>query len=175
MPLEGIVTLSTPGGNSQVGRFTLPKEFDSKTLSANWVEAGPKVEAAREIQPILGTTKGAVGWEVWRFPEGHKQKGKPHKVNDGKHEYVLMCRKKTISENVNGIYGNVSKRFLMRAQTGDVLGDGGQVTDPGLLNHQRMQRAGYKDFGDDYEMNVPQNHETTAPQVAAEPDATGES
>jgi hypothetical protein len=105
----------------------------------------------------------------------HKNAEKPHKVNDGKHEYILMCRKRTITDNVNGIYGNVSKRFLIRAQQGDVLGDAGQISDPGLLNHKRMSQSGYKDFGDDYEMNVPQNHETTAPQIAAEPDATGSS
>lgn len=172
--LEGIVTLEVPGGHQSHGRFTPPDEFDRKRYSGEFVETGPEIEKRKGVQPIVGTNKGARGWEVWVYPKGAKNAGKPHRVHDGKKEYTLMFRKKTISENVNAIYGNVSKRHLIRAQGGDVLGNV-PIGDKGILAHEKLSASGYKDFGDEYQMNVPENKETTAPQVEAEPDATGSS
>lgn len=171
--LEGIVTLSAPVGGG-AGHFTLPSEFNQQLFAAHWALVGPAVESAKQLQPILGTNKAAQGWEVWKFPKGSKNAEKPHKVSVKNGEYVLMFRKKSIQNNVNAIYGNVSKRHLIREQRGESIG-GAVIRDPGVLNNERIAKQyNIRDFGDEYEMNVPENPETSAPQVVAEPDATGQ-
>lgn len=170
--LEGIVTFDAPSGGN-AGHFNLPGDFDPKLHAANWVQVGPNVDKAKGVQPILGTNFGAVGWEVWKYPKGHKEAGKPHKVTLSKGEYMLMFRPKSVQENVNAIYGNVSKRHLVRTQTEAIPTAPGATGDEGVLSPARLEAAGVRDFGNDYEMNIPQNPVKTSPQVDGEPDSTG--
>lgn len=169
--MEGIIEMSSPG-QLNPGIFRLPAQFDTKLFAASWVKKGPEVEAARGVQPILGTSKGATGWEIWRYPAKHPQAGKPCTVTSKAGEFILMFRKRNIQDNVNAIYGNVSKRHLMKEQTGEVL-DSKPVGDRGVLTHSRLQKMGMQDFGDDYQVNLPENPESSAPLVSPEPDAVG--
>lgn len=164
---EGIITLTGPLAG-QEGYFSLPVEFDRKLHVANWVKVGPSVQQAQQIQPIIGTRQAAVGWATWKFPKGHKDAGKPHKVTVKAGEYILMFRPRKVQENVNAIYGNVSKRHLLREQRGETIG-GAPVRDPGVLHHERITKNGIRDFGDDYEMNLTPNPEPTSPVVETPP------
>lgn len=169
-PIEGIIDYQGPSGGS-AGYFELPTEFDQKKMSANWVKVGPMVDKAQQFQPILGTTKAAQGWVVWKYPKGHKTADKPHKVVVSTGEFILMWRPKHISETVNAIYGNVSKRHLVRQQAETIpVAPGAPADSGGVLTNDRITReSGLRDFGDDYVMNVPQNPEQTAAQVTAPP------
>ena len=164
---EGIVTLQGPTGGNE-GYFTLPIEFDRIAFVANWVKIGPDVEKARQLQPILGTRQASVGWETWKYPKGHRDATKPCKVTLKSGEYVLMYRPRKVQQNVNAIYGNVSKRHLLREQRGETIG-GTPVMDPGVLNHERITENGIRDFGDDYVMNVVPNRVAGEPVVEAPP------
>lgn len=170
--IVGIVDYSGPAG-SNAGFFQLPLGFDQLKHSANWVPKGPQVEKAQTLQPILGTNKAASGWEVWKHPKGHKEAGKPCTANTSKGEYILMFRPKHVSEAVNAIYGNVSKRHLVRHQGEVTPVAPGADGDRSVLSNAALNQHGVRDFGDDYQMNVPQNPETTAAAVTAPPDSTG--
>jgi len=169
--IHGIVDFQGPPG-SNAGIFQLPVQFDTTKFSANWVAKGPSVDKAQALQPILGTNKAAHGWEVWKYPKGHTNAGKPHSTSTSKAEYVLMFRPKGISEAVNAIYGNVSKRHLVRHQTEAIPVAPAATGDHSVLSDAALRQSGIRDFGDDYAMNIPQNPETPAPQVEA-PESVG--
>lgn len=171
-PIIGIIDYEGPSG-SNAGIFQLPVDFDQRQHSGNWVLKGPDVEKAQGAQPILGTRKAAQGWEVWRFPKGHPQAGKPCTAHASKGEYVLMFRPKSISDMVNAIYGNVSKRHLIRQQGESIPNAPQAAVDGSVLTHNKMNQLGIRDFGDDYTMNIPQNPEDTAPQIEAGPSVVG--
>lgn len=171
-PLVGIIDYSGPAG-SNAGFFQLPTQFDQIQHSANWVPKGPQVEKAQQLQPILGTNKAASGWAVWKYPKGHKDAGKPHTANTSKGDYILMFRPKHVSEAVNAIYGNVSKRHLVRHQGEVTPVAPGADGDRSVLSNAVLNQHGVRDFGDDYTMNIPQNPETTAAQVTAPPGTEG--
>lgn len=170
--IQGIVDYTGPAG-SNAGIFQLPVDFDATKFSANWVPVGPSVEKAQGLQPILGTNKAAEGWSVWKYPNGHKTAGKPHKASTSKGEYMLMFRPKPISDAVNAIYGNVSKRHLVRHQNETIPVAPDAPADRSVLSNAALNQHGVRDFGDDYVMNVPQNPEQPAAQVNAPPSVVG--
>ena len=131
---------------TSAGVFTLPLQFSSTEFAAEWVKKGADVDAKRAVQPILGTNLGSVGWEPWLYPDG-KLKGRPAEVTVKNGSYILMCRPRKAQDDVNAIYGNVSKQHLVREQSGETIA-GQQPTDSGMLNDQRIKEAtGITEFG----------------------------
>lgn len=120
------------------GLFNLPPTFDTKRWAAQWTEER-SVEAMKMRQPILGAGASADGWEVWK-PEGAK--GQPIKVTSvNGRTYVLMCRPRHVQDQVNALYGNLSKKFINKEIKGEtVAGDINQ--DPGMLTEERLKQQG---------------------------------
>lgn len=134
---------------ANAGAFSLPAEFNREELAAEWVKKGAEVDAKRGAQPILGTNYGSPGWKPWVFPEGHRLKGKNFETSVKTGTYVLMCRKRAIQDDVNALYGNVSKQHLVRETAGETIA-GQAPTDLGMLTDQRIREAtGIKEFGGD--------------------------
>lgn len=141
------------------GLFNLPSSFDQKRWAAQWVEEG-SVDSMRQRQPIVGAGATADGWEVWK-PEGSK--GAPHKVKSiNSRTYVLMYRSRHVQDQVNALYGNLSKKFINKEVTGQtVAGEIGQ--DPGMLTEEHLRQQGGGSLSE--ESILPLN------QVADEPSA----
>lgn len=156
------------------GIFQLPTDFDKKTLSANWVQKGAAVDAAKMPVPIIGTNYGAEGYQVWQYPKGHKLAGRPCEVATKGGSYILMFRPLTVTQQVNAIYGNVSKRHLIQEQSGRTIA-GQPIIDPGMLSDERIRKAtGIKEFGGDDEFSVEMNLVQNTNRVEAQPAAMAE-
>lgn len=169
---SGIRVLGTPGHTPNAGFFTLPVEFNSRHHAAQWVKKGPAVDRAQQVQPIIGTQFGSDGWSVWKYPEGHKLKGRPAEVTLASGQYILMFRPIGVQQASNAIYGNVSKRHLIKEQAGHTIG-GQPITDPGILNDERLTMGtGIREFGEE-SFQMPLNPEPLASKVEAPPVATG--
>jgi hypothetical protein len=162
-------------GNTNAGVFALPKEFDTKLYAAEWAKKGADVDAKRGPQPIVGTNFGAVGWKPWLYPEDSKLKGRPCEVAVKNGTYVLLCRPRGVQNDVNAIYGNVSKQHLIREQQGESIA-GQPVRDPGMLSDARIRETtGIKEFGGDDRLNIEMNSVAVkTPQVEQAPVATVE-
>jgi hypothetical protein len=120
------------------GLFNLPPAFDKTRYAAQWVPEG-SVDMMKLRQPLTGIGATADGWEVWKS-EGAK--GQPVKITtSGKQNFVLMCRSRKIQDQVNALYGNVSKRVLNREIQGETV-EGGVVQDPGILTEQQLKSQG---------------------------------
>jgi hypothetical protein len=139
----GLELLKEPEGiNGQVvdaGMFTLPPEFDTKLHAAEWVDEG-QVEMKKQRQHLPQTGLTADGWEVF------KKSGKPVTVSLSKgRKFFLMFRPRSIQDQVNAAYGNVSKELLRREVRGESLTSVGpdgktrQVQDPGMLTESRLK------------------------------------
>jgi hypothetical protein len=172
MPEQGIFIMAQQKTPS-AGIFTLPSDFDKVLYSAQWITKGPAVDAAKMPQPIVGTNYGAEGWAVWQYPKGHKLAGRPAEVATRSGVYILMFRPLSVQEGVNALYGNVSKKHLLREQSGETIA-GQAVIDPGILSDSRIRAAtGITEFGgDDPQMRM--NPEPTGTRVQAQPLATAE-
>src|SRR6187455_1502073 len=110
----GIQVVEGPMSGSQnaAGMFTLPPNFDQKLHAAKWVEEAA-VPWAKQREPIVGTNLSADGWEVWKASSEEGAKAKPTIVSDGKgRKYTLMFRSKAVQDQVNALYGNVSKGLI---------------------------------------------------------------
>lgn len=131
-----IEILEGPAQETGAGQFSLPEEFDRKNFAASWKKKGPEVNAATQREHLQGTRLTADGWVVWKNPETKK----PHSafVKDG--EYILMCRPREIQDQVNAIYGNVGKKYLMAEKRGETVG-GKLVTDSGILSDERLSQV----------------------------------
>ena len=99
---------SVPMGTVDAGIFNLPPEFDTKQFAAEWVEKG-QVAMKQQRQNLPQTGMSADGWQVWK----KDSKDKPTTTHgSGNKEFVLMCRPRIIQDQVNALYGNVSKKLL---------------------------------------------------------------
>lgn len=134
----GIQTIKTPHQTPDAGMFNLPPEFDTKLLAAEWVEER-NVNYKTQRQTLLGTNKTADGWALWR--EGPKEK--PITVTTGKNvKYFLMCRPREVQDQVNAIFGNVSKININKELEGQTIeGKSVATVDPGMLGEERIKNA----------------------------------
>lgn len=172
MPQEGIFVLEQ-SKEPNSGIFTLPLDFDKKAHVSEWVKKGPEVDAKKGPQPIIGTNYGSEGWQVWLYPPGHKMSKRPCEVATKTGPYILMFRPKAVQEQVNALYGNVSKQHLIREQSGESIA-GQQITDSGILSDERIKQAtGITEFGGD-EPKIQMNPVRLSPRIEAPPAATAE-
>ncbi len=172
MSLEGITDVVNAGSNVDAGQFNLPTEFDVAQYASRWVKKGNAVEQARQPEPLMGTNKQAAGWELWKYPKTNKEKkaGLNCEANLKSGTYMLMFRKRSIQDNVNAIYGNVSKELLMREQRGETVG-GAVNTDSGLISDERISKKyGLTEFGDDNGSIALNKITSSAAKVEADPE-----
>lgn len=98
----------SPEGMVDAGIFNLPPNFDQKQFAAEWVEKG-QVAMKQQRQPLPQTGMSADGWQIWK----NESKDKPTETHaSGSKVFVLMCRPRVIQDQVNALYGNVSKKLL---------------------------------------------------------------
>jgi hypothetical protein len=166
-----IELLKTPQGSGlnagpDAGLFSLPPEFDTKKFAAEWVESG-QVQMKQQRQTIQQAGVTADGWEIWR-------KNKDDKATEvhtsGSKKFILMCRSRIVQDQVNAIYGNVSKQVLAREIKGEtVTGVGGQVQDPGILTEDRLKNVLGGEFsgGGDIAPNTVEVKEKAFAEVSA--------
>lgn len=142
------------------GKLALPREFDTKQFAAAWYMKGNEVESKRGKQPLLGTKYSAPGWEVWNFPEErptgkmdeksgkpvmekHPNAGKTHEVTLAGKEagtYVLMYRSADIQEQVNQVYGQLSRERLVGEVRGQTLTLAGSPETSGMLTDDQLSQ-----------------------------------
>jgi hypothetical protein len=131
MALEAI---KGPTGTPDAGIFNLPPNFDRNKFAAEWVEED-QVPFKRQRQTLPQTGMTADGWEPY------KMDGAKHAftvVSGNKKKYVLMVRPREIQDQVNALFGNVSKKQIRREQTGETVA-GAAPQDPGMLTEQRLR------------------------------------
>lgn len=130
-----IEMLKGPQATSDAGIFNLPPAFDKTKFAAEWVaEDQVPFKQQRQVLAQVGAT--ADGWEIWK----ENAKDKPTTtVGSGGKKFVLMCRPKKVQEQVNALFGNVSKKLLTREIKGHTVA-GEAAQDPGMLTEQRLQR-----------------------------------
>lgn len=123
---------------TDAGIFNLPPAFDQKKWASQWTEE-VQVATMQLRQPIVGAGATADGWEIWK-PEGSKGAAVKVKASNNK-TYVLMCRPRVIQDQVNAIYGNISKKFMNKEISGQTVA--GEVQqDPGMLTEERLKSQG---------------------------------
>lgn len=131
MALEPI---SGPTGQPDAGIFNLPPGFDKDKFAAEWVEEG-QVAFKRQRQNLPQTGMTADGWEPYKQPGVNKAFSI---VSGNGKRYVLMVRPRVIQDQVNALFGNVSKKQIRREQTGETVA-GAAPQDPGMLTEQRLR------------------------------------
>ena len=131
MALEPI---SAPSQQSDAGIFNLPPGFDKNKHAAEWVESS-QVEFKKQRQVLPQTRFTADGWEPYKV-EGAKTAFTVTAGNGKK--YVLMVRPRVLQDQVNALFGNVSKDQIRREQKGDTVA-GAVPQDPGMLTEQRLR------------------------------------
>lgn len=156
-----IQLLEKAQGQSDAGMFNLPPAFDTKRYAAEWVEEG-SVEMKRQRQVLIQVGATADGWEVWK--EGADRKPVKVKVSGGR-SFTLMCRPRLIQDQVNALYGNVSKKFINREVTGETVA-GNAPQDPGILTEERLKEARSEGGMDD--STIPLNKIDLEPSAAVE-------
>ena len=129
-----IEVLNVEQAQSDAGLFNLPPAFDTKRYAAEWVEEG-SVEMKRQRQVLLQVGATADGWEVWK--ESNNSKPTKVKISGGR-SFTLMCRPRVIQDQVNALYGNVSKKFINREVKGETVA-GNAPQDPGILTEERLK------------------------------------
>lgn len=161
--------LEVPQGQMDLGIFNLPSEFDSAKYAAEWVKKGPDVQRMQMRQPVIGMP-GVTSdpWAVWKGSDK-----KMATVSTAKGEYILMYRDRAVQEQVNALYGNVSKgRMLREKQTSQGAAQDQQADAAGMLSSERLREAGMRDpeADDDggFRMNVVNIKQATAPQLVVE-------
>lgn len=128
--------VKTPDAGVDAGIFNLPPGFDTRRHAAEWVEEG-LVDFKKQRQTLPQTGMTADGWEPYR-EEG--KKGNTTVIAGNKKKYVLMVRPRVIQDQVNALFGNVSKAQIRRERKGDTVA-GAPLQDPGMLTEQRLTQA----------------------------------
>lgn len=154
----GIEILKMPEGSVDAGIFNLPPAFDTKRYAAHWVEEG-QVQHKQQRQVLVGTNKTADGWDIWRL----SAKAAPTTtVGSGNKKFVLMCRSKEVQNEVNAIYGNVSKARLNNEIEGKTVA-GESKQDPGMISEDRLKNIVRGDGNAAEESLLPLNEEEISP------------
>lgn len=142
-----IEIVSGPAAQADAGIFNLPPTFDTKVYAAEWVEEGQVAQKQmRQVLPQTGMS--ADGWEVWKLNPKDKR---TETHGSGKKVFVLMCRPRSIQNQVNALYGNVSKKLLNSEVAGQskvavsatppgqgAPAGGMQAQDPGMISEDRV-------------------------------------
>jgi hypothetical protein len=156
----GLQIIKSPSGTPNAGMFNLPPDFDIKKFAAEWVLEA-QVEYKKQREHLPGTNLTADGWEVWKknkTSEVIKVTSSANKV------YVLMCRPRKLQDQVNAVFGNVSKQAINRELVGESLvseesvdSAGKPIEKSGILTEQRLKKeiGGEKSFSDEsaFKMN----------------------
>lgn len=134
---EGVQKVGPTGGSSvaSLGAFRLPKTFDSKRYASSYVELND-VASKQSTESLIGTGYVAPGWAVWKDPD----KGEPHSVVASKKKFLLLFRPRKVQEQVNRVFGKVSRERLMAERSGKTIG-GEAVNDSGILDPDRVTKA----------------------------------
>lgn len=148
------------------GRFAVPLEFDQSRNASAFYPEGNESFARQQDEIIQGTSLIAEGWKVWKYPEcssipelddegnqkkdetgrkifcKHPNAGRPHKVppldRDGV-VYVLHYRSLEVQNQVNQVYGDLSREAMVNEIRGETIG-GTAPDDPGMLSDQVLKR-----------------------------------
>lgn len=128
------------------GRFSLPKEFDSQRFASSFHAEGNEAQAMTTPQPVMGTKYEAEGWEIWKYPVGSNQEGKPHRVpslDKGGQTYVLMCRSIEVQAQVNEAYGQLSRANMVAEARGETVGgdDPNSEENRGMLSTKQLDKV----------------------------------
>lgn len=152
-----IEAIKVPEGAVNAGMFNLPPAFDTKKFAASWVDEG-QVEQKQQRETLVGTQLSADGWKVWK-KDAKDDATKVHGSN--KKIYILMCRPRKIQDQVNAIYGDVSKKAFNREVAGETAA-GEALQDSGILTEQRLKRvvAGEASLAEDSQL--PLNEESAS-------------
>lgn len=152
-----------PNSEPNAGIFNLPTDFNRRDHAALWAKQGAETEARTQREHLEGTNFSADGWAVWK-----DKKDKICTVATRKGDvYVLMFRKRTIQDNVNAIYGDVSKRRVIAEHAGETVG-GQALRDSGMISDEQLSRNQIRDFDGEVGLNIRYNKDT----AAASPDVT---
>jgi hypothetical protein len=153
-----IEPLAMPEQGADAGIFNLPPDFNAKRHAAEWVEE-TNVGLKQQRQPLPQVGATADGWEIWK-----DEKGKPLKVKaGGNRTFVLMCRSRQVQDQVNALYGNVSKKLINREVKGETAA-GNAPQDPGILTEKRLKEEGIG--GPSIEGDLPLNPAPFEPSAA---------
>lgn len=129
----GLQVVEKPGDAPDAGMFRLPPDFP-KNLASQWVEES-QVPYLRQRQTLIGTGYSADGWTVYKAEPSAKQT----MVVDGKgKKFVLMVRDRDLQNQVNAVYGNVSKQRINREVSGETV-TGSAKQDSGILTEEALR------------------------------------
>lgn len=173
----GLQFTEMPQTEPDAGLFNLPVEFDRAKFAASWVKKGPDVQREAQRQPVLGAPGiTADGWQVWK-----DSKGKMATVATSKSgEFILMFRPREVQDQVNALYGNVSKgRMLREKLQASAVRKETQAGSQGMLTSEQLREARMADSeadGDDgIKMNsVDIERATVPPQEVVTPGGGGD-
>lgn len=132
----GIQVISAPN-KTNAGQFNLPVEFDNRVYAAQWAEEGHEQEFFQQRQPIVGTRLDSDGWGVWKDPK--TKQPRRAKTANGK-TYVLMFRDRKLQDEVNAIYGDVSKASAYQPQSREAITSEAGQRMPGMLTEEDLQK-----------------------------------
>lgn len=159
-----IELIKAPSATADAGMFNLPSAFDPKRHAAEWVEEG-QVNFKQQRQVLPQTNKTADGWDIWRKDPTDE----PTAVyGSGKRKFILMCRSRAIQDEVNAIFGNVTKNLLNQTVAGQLVptqeGLSGQA--PGILTEEQL-KTGRGTSEEVKESTLPLNREAVFDGTAA--------
>lgn len=131
-----IEPINNPGDMPDAGIFNLPPDFPADKLASEWV-AEERVRFKEQRQTLVGTGFSADGWTIYRADP----KDKPTVVVNGQNKkFVLMVRGRGLQNEVNALYGNVSKQRINREVTGETVG-GKSLQDTGILTEESLKQT----------------------------------
>lgn len=130
----GLQPIKNPGDMPDSGLFQLPPGFPVDKLASEWVEQG-RVQFKQQRENLIGTGYSADGWTIYRAnPED-----RPTEVVTGdKKRFVLMVRERDLQNQINKLYGNVSKMRINREVQGETVAGNG-LQDSGILTAQALR------------------------------------
>lgn len=153
--------------NNQGGKFSLPPEFDTEKWASGFYLEGNESLAMGQDQPLQGTDLVACGWAVWKYPEehivmipdednpgslkqdlqAHPKANEPHRVNGMKpgEVWLLHCRPKDVQDDVNRVYGELSREQMVREIEGDTFTMDEGANPSGMLTNKLLNAEIGKD------------------------------
>lgn len=148
----GLQVIEKPAGQPDAGLFNLPPAFDTSRFAAEWV-LETQVASKSQRQVLSQTRFTADGWTVWRV---NKDDPATTVATEAGKKYVLMCRSRKLQDQVNAVFGDVTKKQINRELQGQTAA--GEAPQKGILTEERLQRemGGEKDFGESaFKLNLP--------------------
>ncbi len=145
----GLELIKNPGDYPDAGIFNLPPNFPVRELASEWVEES-QIPFKQQRQNLIGTGYSADGWTVWKADP----KDKRTQVTTGKAKvFVLMVRPRSLQNEINALYGNVSKQRINREVKGETVA-GTQQSDSGILTEQALRANQVGGHSDETSLNL---------------------